>query len=258
MIIKNSTWKFLIHVFLYIILVNHVYAQKLFKNNSDNKINEFNFSLYTGYSLFGPQSGIESNMSSSGLDDLTQGGWFGDPSEHPFTNKFPTLDIEASYFYYKRSGVSLNIGLGDFIEVHGYEDIGIGNFMFLKSIVYSISLSHVYRTENEKHNIFLGPALLVHKVKDTSAGMTSPASQKLKPGVYIGYEYQFLQKKYWFITFKSNLRLAPQSEIGPLIAQHQLGIATDNPETFASEFSSTKVNLICLNLGISAGFKIFK
>jgi len=251
------TSKIFIHALFIIFLVNHANAQEMFDNRSgiSDKSNEFNISVFTGFSFLGAKNDIESNMSSSGLDDKNPAGWFGSSKAHPFTYKSPTFDIEATYYLSKKRGISLNIGVGDNIEVHGYENVGIGNFMFLKSELRSISLSYVYRSNNEKHNMFFGPSYFTHKVKDTSAGINSPNNKNEKLGFYLGYTLQVLRKKHWFIALKTNFRWAPKSEIGPFVAQHQLGIATENPEDYISEFSPTKVNLACLNVGVSIGFK---
>jgi len=246
-----------IHVLFIVFLVKQVSAQKTSDNSSDTKSNyrEFNLSVFTGWSLGGPKNDIESNMSSSGLGHRTGPGWFGPGRTHPYTRKQPIFDIEASYYLAENKGVSLNFGLINNIEVWGYGKYG---FMILKSEIRTISLNYVYRSKNRKHNFFVGPTYFIHSLKEVKGGKKSSLDNYGMPGVYIGYSLQMIQKKHWFLALKINYRWAPKSEIGPFVDEQKFGIFTSNPTIVTSEFSRTKVNVSCLNVGFQIGVRIYK
>lgn len=211
---------------------------------------EFNISVSGGYSFLGPQNDIEAQMSASGLDD-TSPGFFGSPQDHPHTNKGPAFDIEGVYFFSRNSGVALNIGLADYIEVKGYEEPTpnlIGNFIFLRSRIWPVSPLYVYRSGNNRHNLAIGPSLFIHNVKDTRSGANSPGENNLIPGFHAGYSFKIILKRRWFILFKSNFRWAPDSEIGPFVNEGLFGVST---------FQPAKVNMACLNVGLAVGFRVY-
>ena len=245
------------HVLFILFFVKHATAQELASPDSTIRppTREFHISVFTGFSFLGPKNDMESAMTSSGLDDTRPGGWFGGPTAHPFTRKYPIVDIEATYYRWKNAGISLNAGLSNNIEVLGYEGVGTGNFMFLKSELWSIALNYAYSSKDKIHTLFIGPSLFIHYVEDVSKGIKSPENLNKKLGFYIGYSLRLLQKKHWLVNFKTNYRAAPASEIGPFIAQHELGIGTPNPDTYTSEFSPTKVNIGCINVGLSFGLR---
>lgn len=221
-----------------------------------NNTKEFNFSIFTGFSFLGPKNDMESNMSDSGLGQTRPAGWLGDAKYHPFTRSYPIANIEAIYYFTGTAGISVNSGISNNIEVVGYQDIGIGNYLFLKSEIWSVSLNYTYRSMDKRHNIFIGPSYFIHRVKDTSAGSKSPDNKNMKFGAYIGYSLQIIQKRNWFMAFRANYQWAPKSEIGPFIAEHQLGIATSNPETYTSIFTPAKVSLTGLNVGLCIGLRM--
>ncbi len=243
-------------VLFIIFFVKHTTAQEIAPADSTTRpAREFTLSVFTGLSLLGPKSDMESTMAASGLGDTSPGGWFGGPKAHPFTDKYPIVDIEATYYVSKNSGLSLNTALIDNIEVFGYEDIGTGNFLFLKSETWSIALNYVYASKDKTHALFIGPAFFIHHVEDVSAGTKSPENLNKKLGFYAGYSLRLLQKKHWLLRFKTTYRAIPGSEIGPFIAQHELGIFTPDPEVYTSEFSPAKVNVSSINIGLSVGLR---
>ena len=216
---------------------------------------EFNLSVFTGFSFLGPKNDIGSNMSSSGFGDTRPRGWFGGPTPHPFTRSYPIFDIEATYYLSQKKGISLNVGLANNIEVLGYDAIGLGNFIFLKSETWAVAVNYLYSSKNKRNSLFIGPSLLIHRVRDTSAGAVSPELTNLKPGIFLGFSHHLVQKKRWFMAFKTNLRAATDSEIRAFVATHQLGIGLPNEETFTSVFTPAKVRITSINTGLSVGIR---
>ncbi len=257
----------MLRIFIYMLFIIFLFQQINAQKTSDNSLGttsnsrEFQLSVFTGSSFLGPKSDIESNMTSSGFGDRSS-RWLGlGGKNYPYTEKHPIFDIEASYYLAQKSGISLNFGLISNIEVKGYDrEVGIGNRLFLKSQIWTVSLNYVYRSKNRRHSIFIGPSLFIHSVKDLSISryQKSPKNSNLKLGAYLGYSLQILQKKHWFLALKTNYRWAPKSQIGPFVAIHKLGLATANPTIHSSEFYRTTVNLSCLNVGLHVGVRIYK
>lgn len=248
-----------ISIIFFTSLVMYTNAQNTSENNSgiSSNLRELNLSIFTGFSLLGPKDDIESNMLFSGLGDTSNFG--GSSSSHPVTYKSPIFDIEASYNLSQKSGISLNFGLINSIRTHGYETIGVGNFLFLKSEIWSFSLNYAYRSKNNKQNIFIGPSYFIYSVKDVSHGTNSPNNISGKLGAYVGYSLKVLMEKKWFIALKTNYRWAPKSETGSFIAEHRTWDSlTGNSTTHTSEFPSVKVKLASLNIGLCVGIRIDK
>jgi len=219
-----------------------------------NKSREFQLSAFGGFSLLGPKEDMESNMTASDLGQTSPAGWFGGSQAHPFTEKNAIADLEATCFLSGKTGVSLNAGLYDNIVVYGYQGIGpLGNYMFLKSQIRSLSLNYVFRTSDKRNIFFIGPSYLVHSVSDVSAGANSAVTHGRKLGVYVGYSLQFIRKKHWFLAFKTNYRWAPKSEMGPVVAQSTFPDGSSETLTYTSTFSRSKVSLSGLNIGLSIG-----
>ncbi|GGG15196.1 hypothetical protein GCM10011323_19500 [Pontibacter amylolyticus] len=136
----------------------------------ENQVKRLYLSVTGGVGLMGPQSDIENQMRASGLGDTQTGGWFSSGStEHPKSSKIPTLSLAANYWLQGRQGIALETGLVDYIEVNGYDDIGIGNYMFLRSAIWSASLNYMLGSQNRKRYLSIGPALLLHHIKDDAS-----------------------------------------------------------------------------------------
>ncbi|WP_375727432.1 hypothetical protein [Saccharicrinis sp. FJH62] len=216
--------------------------------------NKFNISLFVGGSMLGAKSSLVSEMIASGFDDTSPGGWFGGPTKHPNTTKVPVFDLEAAYFFSEKGGITINGGMADNVEVNGWEDIGIGNYLFLKSELWSLSVCYTYRTINQLHHFYAGPSYFKHDVKETSV-TDNPEYSYNKFGGYLAYSYHMLNKEKWFLALKIKFSWTPGSIVGPYIKEHRTGIATSTPETHTSVFPETKINLTVINLGLSIGLQ---
>jgi len=248
---------FLIICFLLIFSLSHTTSQNLSDSTSSKlQASKFHFSFFSGFSIFGPKKDIESNMLASGYGDQSSANLFGNGEDHPNTDRFPIFDFEASLFLNRNRGISLNTGLANNIEVQGYDDKGIGNYLFLKSEIWSISLNYLFQSKNNKHNFSFGPSYIIHSVESKSSNPFSDKNKKL--GIYAGYSYSLVQKKHFILNFKTNFRWATHSEIGPYITEYQMGLINPVPETITSIFKETKVSLAIINIGIAIGFKIGK
>lgn len=229
---------------LMVILLTHPAQTQEVPN--DKKIH---ISLFAGPSALGPKSDIEDQMVASGLDDTNT---LIGSVEHPRSNTYPVFDLEATYYTKENQGLSLNLALANFIEVDGFEQTDpnslLGNFIFMNSKIWSVSFNYVYSSSSKRHQLATGPSLIIHHAKDTAKGNTSPTFSNVKPGLYAGYSFNIIHKKSWFLLFKTNYRWAPDSEIGPFVAEG-FGGAED------STFPATKVSLGVLNFGFGVGMR---
>ena len=194
----------------------------------------------------GSQSDIEDQMRASGLDNR----------DHPNSTKIPTLNLTANYWLQGRHGASLELGLADFVEVKGFEEIGAGNYMFLNSTIWSASFNYVFSSLNRKRYLSVGPTLFLHRVKDDAAGSITGTETNWLAGLNASYTAHLIDRSRWFIALKANGRLAPKSEIGPFIIDPETGIINPQPVNHRSEFGQTKVRISGFNIGLTAGLKL--
>ncbi len=243
--------------FCFVFYFGQIFAQEFSDNKPETKsgIKELNLSVFSGITFLGPKNDLENQMKASGLGDAMH---VLGTTNHPFSRNHFIFDVEASGYLTDRSGISLNFGLANNVQVHGYQEIGIGNILTLNSKTYSISACYIYRPQNKRHHFFIGPSLLIHSIYGEGAGLQSPSSKDVKLGIYTGYSYNIIERKYWFATFKFNYRWAPKSTVGSFVVEQHLGLDPLNPVTFRSEFLPTKVSLENIDIGISIGFKINK
>ena len=114
-----------------------------------------------------------------------------------------------------------------------------------------MAINFLYCTQNKRHYFFVGPAYFFQTVNVYFYSDKYYDNTYHKPGFYLGYSYQIIQKKRWFLMLKTNYRWAPKVEIGPYDYQFA-------PETQLLHFPSTKVSLACLNIGVSVGIRFGK
>lgn len=217
------------------------------------KFRELHISPFIGISFWGPKNDMEDNMLSSGLGDLYD-GWLG-RINYPVSSRQAVYDFETTLYFVQQHGISINAAIADNISVSGFDNIGIGNNMGLNSKIVSYSLNYAYRTNDERLNLFFGPSYIIHRIYQETGSTKTEESNFKKFGLYFGISVHIIEREKWFLALKSNLRLAPKSEIGPYTKEHQTGIATENPETYTSVYNQVNVNLNSINLGIAIGFK---
>ena len=100
--------------------------------------------------------------------------------------------------------------------------------------------------------MYLGPAFISHSYE--GSGLTETFDKKI--GLYMGYSYQVVRNKYWFMALKMNYRMVPKSAVGPFLVKNQTDTTTSDPKTHTSIFPVTEVNISSLNIGGSIGIKL--
>ena len=228
----------------------------------DCKEKKWSFSIFAGASLLGPGHGVKEQMISSGLDDIRPpyDRWFDHEAEvdYPIGGNGIVLNFEAMYMLTERSGLQLALGEHLHSSVHGYEKIGLGNYLCIHNDVWSASLDYVWKIRNAKDALSIGPEIALHKASAENPTAFHPvvtSTSSFKVGFNIGYSFSLVQKKSWFLSLKAKYTCLPSAEIGPYTVTHVLGELTENPETYTSTFDNTKVNLSTINFGIITGWR---
>jgi len=231
----------------------------------DSKERKWSLSLFTGFSALGPARDIKDQMILSGLgDDIpSYDGWFGQvpAKKYPKVNAGLVWNLEAGYTLSKKTGLQLTVGNTYHSAVEGYDNIGNGNHLRIKSNIWSAAFNYVWRIRNGKDDVTIGPVFASYKAKaddHTDYAIdsgTSSSTSAFKAGFNIGYSFSLVQKKSWFLALKANYTWLPETEIGPFTQEHQLGILLEHPETYTSTFDKTTVSLSSLNFGISTGWR---
>jgi hypothetical protein len=245
LILKSTKMKTKIIVAFLLCFQPDSHSQNNISNDTvkQKKAKELNLSFLNGISIAGVKNDLESQMVASGLDQ-TSDQFFGyGPINHPKTTQLPIFDIEALYHLTKYNGVSINIGLADNVEVTGY-NMG---YITLKSEIWSVSANYVLNSENKRFNFFFGPSCIIHILKQKEADRISNVDKNVKPGFYIGSSIHIVQQKHWFLAFKTNYRWAQSSVIGPY--------STGDGTNFYTKFDQTKIDLSCVDIGISVGIR---
>ncbi|MHA6247196.1 hypothetical protein ACXYMU_04610 [Pontibacter sp. CAU 1760] len=235
-----------------------VKAQDTRKTNTERQGTpaKFYLSLSGGIGLAGPKTEIENQMKASGFNDQSSNWFSGDEKQYPESYRLPIAKLGAAYFFQRGHGIKASAGLADHLEVRGYDDVGIGNYLTLRSALWELALNYVLRSTNERHYLSIGPALFLHAVEDKSASPAQGKNRNTKVGVAGGYTLHLINKRSWFLAYQANARWAPESEVGPFIAEHETGIVLPEPEVHSSEFRSVKVKLSGFDMGLAFGIKM--
>lgn len=243
-----TSMKRLFQILIFVFVVHYVSAQDAVVAPKDEAIDskEFRFSIFLGWPIGAAKYDIEEAMISSGFNKHSPSNMFGSGNNHPFTRNYPVFDIELTYFINQHSGVSLNGGIADNIEVFGYHNEA--SYLFIKSELWSGSLNYVYRSKNNRHAGFIGPIIVFYNASRSSSGSDDAFSSYdvNKFGVYTGYTYNFLQKRVFLMAFKLNVRWAGNAEIGPFYEGYGDRMY---------ELPVTSVSLTTVNIGLSFGFR---
>ncbi|MBD0288430.1 MAG: hypothetical protein ICV79_23830, partial [Flavisolibacter sp.] len=153
------------------------------------------FSVKPAYSFTRVIKEIKENMIESGFDDTSPPGWFSDKSiAHPKTFRLGVGFLaELELLTQKRLSYSIAGGLSDWGEVDGYDNIGIGNYLFLKYSTWIITPGLTYHYAS--HRATFGPAIAFFKYKDMGAEQGALVDEtKMVGGISISNNF-FTQKK---------------------------------------------------------------
>ena len=228
----------------------------------DCKEKKWSLSIIASVSLLGPGPAIKEQMISSGLGDIRPAfdDWFGhdEQVDYPTRGNGIVLNIEFIYNLSKKSGLQFTAGEHLHSSVHGYDRIGLGNYLSINNDVWTASLDYVLKIRKGKDALSIGPEIALHKTSADNPTSYYPlitTTSSFKGGFNMGYSFSLVQKKSWFLSLKTKYTWLPSAEIGPYTVTHELGVLTEDHETFTSTFNKTKVNLSTINIGISTGWR---
>jgi hypothetical protein len=217
---------------------------------TDQGNNGFFISVFLGGSIYGPGTPIFKQMERSGFDDSSHNWFSSSIIDHPKRRNYPVYDFTLGMYFSTKKGISTSIGTCSNIEVDGYENIGMGNYLFLHNKLSFYSIDYLYRTLDRKHIFSIGLILLNYKIKDLGYENIFHTWESTKlPGIDLGYSNNLSFGKSFFIHLKTNLRLAPSTEIGPYKKAYAV---TPND---ISVFKATKVNLTSITVGLQFGIQ---
>jgi hypothetical protein len=211
-------------------------------------LKELNISFFVGLSAIGTKSDIEHLLTKSNWDQTMPKSCFLffclDAKTHPYTNKLVVFDFEGTYFFTEQIGASLNIGVSDNIESTGYNSSA--GTLHISSKIWSLSANFVFRPKGKRHAFILGPTLLGHSV---SSERISPQSNQLRPGIFIGWSVNLIQKPNFSLPFKMVYRWSSQYEIGPF------RVIPGDSGSSAPPLQGVSVNPGSLNIGLAMIFR---
>ncbi len=199
---------------------------------------------FSGGTFFGgARSDLKQGMLDSGFDD----------QELQFEQGV-IFDAELAYFIYPNFGLALNGGLASRLGVRGYESFaggnpsGIeGNTMEIKTELWRYSLAMVIVPRSARMRYYLGPSVMVARAWVPE---TDQAMRIVKPGIYLAYALDFIQKKNWFLGGKLGVAFLGGEHFGPFT----VGEVVDGSEEYLSTFEDKKTCLTTLNLELNFGF----
>ncbi|WP_167618539.1 hypothetical protein [Maribellus sediminis] len=228
-------------------------AQLKLKNDTTvNKI-KAEFSFFAGITIFGTKSKIRSSMIDYGFDDRSSGGWFSGPHNHPQVTGAPSIDLELTIFLKNRSGITLTAALSEYSEISGYNN-NVGH-LSITSRVVSWSLGYTYKSSDLRNQFTVAPALMSHKIAGPVKIEGSEEEIKYKIGLYACWTYKLVNKRHWFLNFKTTARWAPSTTVGPY-TKEITNAWTDGENVIETyTFEATKVNVIIINAGLAIGWQ---
>lgn len=207
----------------------------------------------------GPAADIKSQFVESGFDDRSS--LAGDTQDEPVTKQSPSAhtglvwNIEAQYLLSPKSAFGMTLGTINQNTITGYDAIGNGNSLQLRSTTYAGSIKYIYRLRQGRDDLSVGPVIARMSIKDDASQQGGIDRSPFKAGFNVGYSFSVLQKKSWFIALRTNYTWLPTTEIGPYTKEHKTAISQDIPNVYSSVFEQTDVRLSSVYIGVSAGWR---
>jgi hypothetical protein len=225
----------------------------------DCKEKKWSLSFFAGFSLLGPTADIKNQFEESSFADpkplidgilphiLTQA--------HPRSYAGLIWNIEAQYLLTPKSALGITIGTINHNTTTGYDSIGSGNSLKLRTTTYSTSIRYSFRLRQGKDDLSFGPVLARLRTQNDASGNESVHYSPYKAGFSAGYSFSILQKESWFISLKANYTWLPTAEIGPYTKEHKPAINQEIPKVYRSVFEQTDVRLSSFYIGVSTGWR---
>ena len=227
---------------------------------------KWSVSVFAGSGLMGPGLDLEAAMNKSGLYDKTSDseGLFipAEPASLSSTKSHFVWKLSIDHQLNKRSSLIFNIGESWSQNVSGMEQVGwnvknghaLNNQLKLNSIGGTVSLQYLYHPWRKSMTGFaLGPALVVHQVRQSNVAENPFHQTSILPGLDFGAQLSIINTNTWFLLAKTGYQWFPNDHINAFrTSDHGAAIAST---AINSEFRGANASLQNAHVGFAIGIK---
>ena len=227
---------------------------------------KWSVSVFAGSGLMGPGKDLEAAMNKSGLYDKTsdsEGLFFpAEPVSVSSSKSHFVWRLALSHQLNKRSSLIFNIGENWSQNIFGKEQVGwnikngraLNNQLKLHSIGGMVSLQYLYHPWRKSMTGFaVGPALLVHQVKQSDVAENPFRQTSILPGIDFGGQLSIINTDTWFLLAHAGYQWFPDDHVSAFkTSDHSAALAST---AINSEFRGANVGLQNAHVGFSVGIK---
>ena len=237
-----------------LLLQSLIYSQDLDSDIFDNQ-SKLSLSFYLATAVGGPSKQIENVMRTSGFNDRSSASWFGSGKNHPHS-RFSGIPwtIETQYRLNKSVSVGFQISHSILQETLGYANPqgGLGEFLFLN--YSSMSYSSIISFHFNEYIIFgIGPSFNTLKANEFSMPTDIKPVEEDKIGMLIHLNLRIHISSLFSGNLIFQYRYVGSTNIGPIVKENTIGIATPTPSTVTITFPETEINYNHLFIGLGLG-----
>jgi hypothetical protein len=220
------------------------------KAQEDRSYRGFFFSVASGASFGSAKSDLMDGMKDSNLDAYLKSWLFTNAIKYPKSRGYPAYEIELGYYLKQKHWISAAYGINNNVEVSGYQNIGLGNSLTVRSKSSFVSVNYHFHPGEEYPVMFAGPVLMFHSFENSAS---SELQKNTVPGFNVGLSIRIIDKEVWFLALNSVYRWATQQTAGPFSSSHMAVIILEEPEVYTSTFKETKTSISAFVLLLTFG-----
>jgi hypothetical protein len=224
-----------------LVLLSKTYSQKNY------------VSLEAGAFFGNANSNIGDGMNASGFGDNPTFDFFG----LIFTTDYPVKSIDGSAYRLRagrhiKKNIAVEGGFGRSYNglVKGYDEGSNyqANSLSLMSSINSIYFAFVFSDSSHRVGIGIGPAVSLYTLQTLKNNEAASKSSRVLPGVYITSYINIVNKKKWFVGFRSDLSITAPYKIEPIVLKN-------STSTFESRFKGTNAGSFTGVITMTAGLR---
>ncbi len=253
--------KYYIFCVLYVIAYGLSAQNDKLTTTKKEKTVEAIISYSLGISLLGGAQAIS--------DQMTRNGFIDDDcvllcinESYPKKTSRISYELDIAIFLNDNSGFSLGVGKMKSYRVTGYDTIdeylfgGLSakNRLEIKDRRYVANLNYIYRSDNKKHFLYLGPSLM-KKDFETNFATYKPL---YKLGGHIAYQFNFaaLKPKSTMRAIRLSYSWFSKSTIGPYVREDSYVDSDGGVSVFTSTFEQMNISNQSINVHFVFGIPI--
>jgi opacity protein-like surface antigen len=207
----------ILSLLIIIIFLSNSSAQQIPDSDTIN-IKKWSVSINFGVRIGGPNVQLKEAIYEYGFDRTPQATaslfgpvQSGKEKEHPYTNTYPSLMINAKYYITGPLAIGISTGYTHLGDIHGYNTgyLNINNSVFSISPIISLNSYDIVR-------IGLGPALFFTNA--FTGNLLDPGEEKYrhkKIGFVIAFGFRIPKTTRVFFEFDFQYRYVGKADIGP-------------------------------------------